>query len=554
MHATYFTLRAWTEELLSLLAGARLQEAYTQEPEELRLLWALPDGAEATWFISLHPARLFSSLRPGRHQARSNVGRLFAPIREARLRALTLAHRDRVWSLELDTPEGLRRLHIFFYRQGGNAYLEGGDRRIQEAFLRPTHWQGQPVPQVRPAWDPERLEQFETAFDPEAKSALKAFLRAVPLADRLIATEVLYRVGLSPEDPVPREPAIRERIWSSWQELRISWEKQPAPRLYEDRGELYFALGPMAHLEEARGVRPEPFPSVNEALCAFLGRWLSRSAFEGQLRGLLGLLERREAHLQASREALERELAEPDRAACYELWGHLLLAYGHEIRKGQEKAELEDPASGARASIPLDPALSVWENAQHYYEKARKARQARARSRTHLEEVQRRLQELERARASLLACRSVKELRRWEQAHRSILPTQEGGKEKPGAIPFRRFSLPGGYEVWVGKNAEQNDLLLRYARPHDFWLHAQGVEGAHALLRRPHKTEQPPRAILEAAARIAAYYSRARSASQVAVVVAERRFIRKPRGASAGRVQVQRGHTWLVKPGLPEEG
>ena len=59
-------------------------------------------------------------------------------------------------------------------------------------------------------------------------------------------------------------------------------------------------------------------------------------------------------------------------------------------------------------------------------------------------------------------------------------------------IPFRRFILGEGYEVWIGRNARQNDALtFRHARKYDLWMHARGVAGSHAVLRLPSRDAQP---------------------------------------------------------------
>jgi len=89
------------------------------------------------------------------------------------------------------------------------------------------------------------------------------------------------------------------------------------------------------------------------------------------------------------------------------------------------------------------------------------------------------------------------------------------------ARPYRQFELEGGYEVWVGRHARENEqLTFHEARKYDYWLHARGVPGAHVILRVPNRNQKPPRRILEMAASIAAYFSEARHSSLVPVQVA----------------------------------
>jgi len=121
-------------------------------------------------------------------------------------------------------------------------------------------------------------------------------------------------------------------------------------------------------------------------------------------------------------------------------------------------------------------------------------------------------------------------------------------------VPFRRYMLADGYEVWVGRNARQNDrLTLQYARKYDLWMHARGVGGSHTVLRLPGKSVHPPAAVVEQAAAIAAYFSKARTSSMVPVIVTERKYVRKPRKSRPGTVIVERERVLLVEPVLPGE-
>ena len=103
----------------------------------------------------------------------------------------------------------------------------------------------------------------------------------------------------------------------------------------------------------------------------------------------------------------------------------------------------------------------------------------------------------------------------------------------------------GGYRILVGKRAEDNDrLTFRVARPVDLWLHAAGCSGSHVVVVIPEGEGEPPRPVVERAAELAAYYSKARSATgKVAVHVCRAGEVRKERGAPAGEVRLRRFRT-----------
>ena len=99
-----------------------------------------------------------------------------------------------------------------------------------------------------------------------------------------------------------------------------------------------------------------------------------------------------------------------------------------------------------------------------------------------------------------------------------------------------------GFEVLVGKGDAENDALtFDVALPHDFWFHVAGPAGSHVVVRNPDKLAELPRPVLEAAASLAAWHSKARgSRGKVEVHVCRASDVSKPRGFAPGEVQLRR--------------
>jgi predicted ribosome quality control (RQC) complex YloA/Tae2 family protein len=126
-----------------------------------------------------------------------------------------------------------------------------------------------------------------------------------------------------------------------------------------------------------------------------------------------------------------------------------------------------------------------------------------------------------------------------------------GPTKRPPAVAARRvFRTTDGGQIMVGRSARENDYLtFEAARPEDVWLHARGIPGAHVILK-PGRTPASDEGI-EAAARVAAYYSAARGSGKVPVDVPSRRSVRWVRGGRPGQVHYTDERTLLVIPGLP---
>jgi len=121
---------------------------------------------------------------------------------------------------------------------------------------------------------------------------------------------------------------------------------------------------------------------------------------------------------------------------------------------------------------------------------------------------------------------------------------------------FRAIEVEG-FEILVGKGDEENDrLTFGVAEPRDLWLHVSGPAGSHVIVRNPGglALEAVPRAVVERAAELAAWHSKARgSRGKVEVHLCRATDVRKPRGFAPGQVLLKRWEAVKVYPkGLDE--
>lgn len=113
------------------------------------------------------------------------------------------------------------------------------------------------------------------------------------------------------------------------------------------------------------------------------------------------------------------------------------------------------------------------------------------------------------------------------------------------------YDLGDGWQVFAGKSAEDNDLVsFRLALPTDLWFHLNGAPGSHVLLRGPEGVK-PPKAMVEAAAGIAAYHSKARNGGRCSVDCCLAADVSKPPRAPAGMVNIRHAKSIRAMPRLP---
>jgi predicted ribosome quality control (RQC) complex YloA/Tae2 family protein len=126
-----------------------------------------------------------------------------------------------------------------------------------------------------------------------------------------------------------------------------------------------------------------------------------------------------------------------------------------------------------------------------------------------------------------------------------------GGKSDPAKVvvsrTYRIFRGESGAKILAGKGAVGNDTLThRVARPHDLWLHAKGRTGAHVIVQLE-KNQVCPSELLVEAAHVAAHFSEGREEGVIEVQYTPRRYLRKPKGAAAGLVVVEREKVLVLR-------
>jgi predicted ribosome quality control (RQC) complex YloA/Tae2 family protein len=229
------------------------------------------------------------------------------------------------------------------------------------------------------------------------------------------------------------------------------------------------------------------------------------------------------------------------------MWADTLLSYPQQHERDRTTITLVGP-NGDDISIPLNPAHSIIENATRLYDKARSAETAALHREQRIPELQRKINELEERIAKIEQADTIRDI---EASSPQRMNTQTHDPRDEAGGRFRVFFIDEQHTLYVGKSAANNDeLTMRFAKQNDWWLHARGSAGSHAVLRGV-DADRIPKPVLEKAAAITAYYSQARNASWVSVVYTQRKNVRKPKGANVGAVVLEREQTVMVKPSIP---
>lgn len=236
--------------------------------------------------------------------------------------------------------------------------------------------------------------------------------------------------------------------------------------------------------------------------------------------------------------------------------GDLLLANSANAKRVTEGFEVTDyfDESTPTVVIEADEGASVAEAAEDYFRRYTKSRNAAKAIGERLGEVEKEIGALEAEQKKLReAFESGDEQSVFRAApEKKASPKRSGKKRRSVTSGARSFLSRDGFEILVGKRSKDNDhLTFRVANSLDTWLHAADYPGSHVVIRNPGRKEIPPSTLADAA-RLAAFYSKARGESKAAVHYTLKKFVHKPKGARPGLVSLADFKTIMVEPSVPD--
>ncbi len=286
--------------------------------------------------------------------------------------------------------------------------------------------------------------------------------------------------------------------------------------------------------------------SVNLAWEQVFAERIQQARIDSLRQSLLPNLRRALEARQRAAAELQRALQDSQQADRWRLYGELILAYGHTLPAGTAALHAPDYTQPETPliEIPIDPDKTVAENAERYFQKARRARESRAELQNRLERLQDELAQIQGAllemernpdEATLRQLHEQAKTHGWLREASPLAPAKRAEKDPFEGHKIRLHLSPDGYQVLVGENAQANDFLLtRIAKPNDWWLHVRTGTGAHVIIRTENQPQRTPKSTLEFAARLAAQHSADKHARVVEVDYTLRKYVRKPKGAPPG--------------------
>ena len=557
MITNYFSLQALTAEMNTVIHGGRIYEVFSQRKNELLISIENPSAtsetkSDLTLCVSVEPKLNYIYLRDRVMRARKNSVDLFDDVVQHSVESIGIHQSDRLIVVTLEN--GKKMLFQIYNTVASNILLVDENYVIAEAFKNNDILKGTifKIEEHGPGIDyVENAESFiNKVLQQQNVTIYNALKRTLPLLGPVFCREILFR-SETPEETITEAAGENQmlRIHKEIQNLYYQ-TSHPEPRIYflQDHQEI-FSILPIDHL---RNKTEKTCATVNEGIKKIIIDKFKESKFSGEKDPIV---DKAEQELGRLRQTLNKKApATSSGPEEYELLGKILLANLPLLKKGMKHIELHSPIGESSINrISLDPALTSVQNAERYFDKAKKAKGAREKSAERLKQLTGKLTWLETLVHTLHRCETEEDLKKIIEEHKDKLRSMKLIDEQPGRElpPFRIFTVAGGYEVWVGKSSANNDLLtMKYAKPNDLWFHVRGAGGSHTVLKVKGDAQSVPKEAVRQAAGIAAYYSKMRNAGTVPVAYCERKYVKKPKHLKEGAVLLEREHVVFVKPKL----
>lgn len=556
------TVRAISYELQNKLAGARVEKIH--QPEKDEILFALHAGREnlrLTVSASANNPRIHLSTVQKENPASppSFCILLRKHLSSAKLLSVEQIGFERVIRIAFEARDEMGfhyRVHLYAEIMGKYSNLILTDEQeIILGAIKPVDFTTSQKRQVLPGMRYE-LPPAQDKRDPmsEHKEGFLV-LRAADekAADKFITT---HYAGIS--SLTAREIAYgtdsAESLYASFEQYIAKLSRNDyTPTLICDENGLpveYACIDIDQYGNSYRKKHPE---SISEIIEQYFSARDNVDRVKQRAADLFKLLSNTQSRLEKKIGIQQEELAATSEKETFQKYGELITAHIYMLSKGMKFAEVTDYYSENMETIriPMDVRLTPAQNAQRYYKKYTKLKNAQIELQKQIEVSTAELEYIRSVTDLLTRATGQTELDEIraelsQAGYGARMKKTGGGQKKKPSRPIQ-YVTSGGYRVLCGKNNLQNDeLSMKTAAKSDWWFHVKNAPGSHVVMLCDR--DEPSEQDFTEAAMIAAVNSSLSEAKHIAVDYTQVRNLKKPSGAHPGFVIYHTNYSAYVSP------
>ncbi len=500
--------------------GMQLATAFSQTKDEL-ILGFCREEEDFYWRVTLQAQFCCLSFPDDFARAKRNSVELFTEILNLPITCVIQFQQERSFALEF--AKGYLLLFKMHGRRANVVLFK------DEVFLWGFHKKFLQDQQIKPSELDQLIPQDFAAFEENQYNWQSIF----PTFDKNIRNALTLQ-GISAAPPA-----------TQWQILEntLAILEKPQYFVLEEQNPPELLLLPPSMMGYAPETDFLTFESPIDTLNAFYYAYARVFHLSQEKQEALKLLNKR---LKQSETYLEKNFeryAALEEGSYNEEIGHILMANLHQIPTQTTTVELHDFYRNQPIKIKLKKDLSAQKNAENYYRKAKNEKIELQTLQKNLQRKEEEIAELKTHLQNITRFDNLKNLRDYLKKYRLAQVKTDAAEQ----TLFKKFHYKG-WDIWVGKNAKNNDLLTQqYAKKDDLWLHAKDVSGSHVVIKYQ-AGRKFPEEVIEKAASLAAYYSKRSADTLCPVLFTPRKYVRKTKDLAAGQVIVEKEEVIMVSP------
>lgn len=413
------------------------------------------------------------------------------------------------------------------------------------------------IPKTQDKEDPLSIgeDQFIQAVCQKPCTISKAIYTSLTGLSPVIAEEICFRASIDGSDPAQSlSQAACVHLYHTFCRLmeQVKAGDFTPNIIYREDEPVEYAVLPLSQFGADCTIRE--FPSVSSMLESY---YASKNQFTRMRQKSSDLRRIVQTALERNRKKFaiqQKQIKDTQKKDKYKVYGELINTYGYGLEEGCKSFTALNYYTNEEISIPLDPTLSPGDNAKKYFEKYGKLKRTEEAVSGQILETQSEIEHLESISNALDIATSEADLSQIKEELteygyiKKHFSGKKGQKMQAKSKPFH-FVSSDGFDIYVGRNNFQNDeLTFRFATGNDWWFHAKKMAGSHVVVKTP-DGELPDRTF-EEAGRLAAYYSKGRTAPKVEIDYIQKKHVKKPAGAKPGFVVYYTNYSLMASPDI----
>ena len=531
MLRNYYYLNRAITELNSKIKGLRVTEIFSQDKNLLML--SIPDDLNPYrhLVVSTEAALPYLFIKDEHRKAKKNVIEYSALTLPQEILGFRIAQDDRIISIDLN------KSNLVFSMMGGrsNIYF------IQDQIIIEKFKKSKSEDDIL-----KRINSHQFIKTPVYHNINRTFFdgfdqKAIRNEYSFIAKEIIQELSIRINDPNAIESEFHKILSEIYDgEIKVLFDESESKfRMIPSKFHL------LKDVDEAK-----LFNDYNSALKHFLLTFYSTDIKLKYKKEIEKVISKELSKLNNKLNKLKGRIENGDKSEEYYKIANLLSLFRYNIIKGNEFIDLINE-DGENVRIKINPKHSPQQIIDYYFKKAKDEKINFTKSLSLFNNTEVRYNSLLELEQRFKNTNDKEEL----ISIRKQLKIKDKMNEN-NLLDFKaklkQYLIDNKYTVLIGRDSKSNDLLsTKIAKQNDYWFHARGLPGSHVVLRVENTKESVPKNIIKSVAQIAAFHSKAKTASIAPVAYTFGKYVRKKKGMEPGKVSIMKERVLLVRPEIP---